>query len=145
MDDSECWTKFRFHKHDIFRLKNALHIPDVIRTYNRLIVSGEEALFIFLKRFSYPCRYSDMIPRFARPVPQYCVISTEIMNHIHLRSSHLLNDCNLLQPRDLELYCQHIQQKGAPLDNCFGFVDGTVRPTSRPSKNQRMINGHKNV
>ena len=116
-------------------LDEIIFVSDVIRTYNRLAVSGEEALCIFLKRFSYPCRYSDMIPRFGRPVPQYCIISTEIMNLIHLRSSHLLNDFNLLQPRDLELYCQPIQQKGAPLDNCFGFVDGTIRPTSRPAKN----------
>ena len=68
--------------------------------------------------------------------------------HIRLRFSYLLDDFNLpfLQPRDFELYCQVIHQKGAPLDNCFGFVDGTVRPTSRPGKNQRLVyNGHKNV
>ena len=32
------------------------------------------------------------------------------------------------------------------LRNCFGFVDGTVRPVSRPGKNQRILyNGHKKV
>lgn len=35
---------------------------------------------------------------------------------------------------------------GAPLGNCFGFVDGTVRPISRPDENQRIVyNGHKRV
>ena len=30
--------------------------------------------------------------------------------------------------------------------NCFGFVDGTVRPCSRPGQNQRLIfNGHKRI
>ena len=30
--------------------------------------------------------------------------------------------------------------------NCFGFVDGTVRPCSRPRQNQRILfNGHKRV
>ena len=29
---------------------------------------------------------------------------------------------------------------------CFGFVDGTVRPTARPDQHQRvMYNGHKRV
>ena len=36
--------------------------------------------------------------------------------------------------------------KGAPLDSCWGFVDGTVRPICRPGENQRILyNGHKRV
>ncbi|XP_015773007.1 PREDICTED: uncharacterized protein LOC107351223 [Acropora digitifera] len=36
--------------------------------------------------------------------------------------------------------------KGAPLNNCFGFVDGTVRPISRLGHAQRVVyNGHKRV
>jgi len=32
------------------------------------------------------------------------------------------------------------------LDNCFGFIDGTVRPISKPDENQRIVyNGHKRV
>ena len=43
----------------------------------------------------------------------------------------------------IQLCCM---QKGAPLDNCFGFVDGTVRPNTRPRENQRVLyNGHKRV
>ena len=41
IDDSECWSEFRFHKHDIHRPRDVLHIPDVVRTYNRLAVNGE--------------------------------------------------------------------------------------------------------
>ena len=30
--------------------------------------------------------------------------------------------------------------------NCWGFIDGTVRPVSRPGKNKRVLyNGHKRV
>ena len=36
--------------------------------------------------------------------------------------------------------------KGAVVDNCFGFIDGTVRPISRPMPNQRVVyNGQKRV
>ena len=52
MDDAECWSEFRFYKNDIFRLKDALRIPDIVRTENRHRVEGIEALCIFLKRFA---------------------------------------------------------------------------------------------
>ena len=39
-----------------------------------------------------------------------------------------------------------VHKKGAPLDNCVGFVDGTVRPISRPECNQRIVYiGHKRI
>ena len=74
VDDAECWSEFRFLKNDIYRLKDALEIPDVLRTYNRLAVDGIETLCIFLKRFEYSCRYSDFIVRFGRAVPDYSII-----------------------------------------------------------------------
>ena len=37
-------------------------------------------------------------------------------------------------------------KKGSPLENCFGFIDGTVRLISRPGQLQRIVyNGHKRV
>ena len=37
-------------------------------------------------------------------------------------------------------------REGAALDNCYGFIDGTVRPICRPQDNQRVVhNGHKRV
>ena len=33
----------------------------------------------------------------------------------------------LLFPENLETFCQAIHRKGAALDHCWGFVDGTVR------------------
>ena len=43
-------------------------------------------------------------------------------------------------------YAEGIHLQGAPLTNCFGFIDGTVRSIARPKHNQRvMYNGHKRV
>jgi len=75
MQKDECISEFRFEKEDIPRLKNILQIPDRIVCYNGTSVCGLEAFCIFLKRYSYPCRYLDMIPRFGRPVPELCIIS----------------------------------------------------------------------
>ena len=50
------------------------------------------------------------------------------------------------KPLELEKYSEVVFNKGAPLSNCFGFVDGTVRPITRPGENQRLLyNGHKRV
>ena len=51
-----------------------------------------------------------------------------------------------LSPANLEAFANSIHQSGAALDNCWGFVDGTVRPVCRPGRNQRVLyNGHKKV
>ena len=43
-------------------------------------------------------------------------------------------------------YAETISRKGSPLNNCFGFIDGTVPPISRPGNGQRIVyNGHKRV
>ena len=148
LTEAECWSEFRFYRTDIYRLQQVFQIPDVIHTNNRLLVDGIEALCIFLKRFSYPCRYSEMIPRFGRPVPQYSIISIQIMNHIFMNFGHLLEDLNQpwLSRANLESFAHAVHSKRAALDHCWGFVDGTVRPVCRPNQMQRAIyNGHKKV
>ena len=51
-----------------------------------------------------------------------------------------------LNSRLLDQYATAISDKGAALDNCFGFVDGTVRLISRLGEMQRIVyNGHKRV
>lgn len=90
MSDDECRSEFRFLKNDIFHLAEILHIPNQVRYYNRIVVDGIESLCIFLKRFAYPCRYADILRRFARPVPQLCMISNEIINFIYQTQHHRL-------------------------------------------------------
>ena len=51
-----------------------------------------------------------------------------------------------LAPAKLQQFARVIHERGAPLDNCFGFVDGTVQRVCRPGQNQRALyNGHKRV
>ena len=132
--DDECKSEFRFYKRDVYFLAEVLQIPDQMRCYNRVVVDGIEALCIFLKRFAYPCRYSDMLPRFARPVPQLCMISSQVMDFIYQTHNHRLRTFNQpwLSQASLQNCADVIHAKGAPLQNCWGFIDGTVRSVSRP-------------
>ena len=96
---------------------------------------------MLLKRFAYPCRYGDMIPRFGRPVPQLSMISNQMYGHLLSGLVQLW-----LSPDNLCRYADVIHEKRAALDNCWGFIDGTVRPLCRHNKNQRFLdNGHKKI
>lgn len=148
MDESECLAEFRVKKQDIPLLADVLQLPATIRCSQRTTCNRIEGLCMLLKRFSYPCRYSDMIHRFARPVPEISMITNTVMDHIFVTHGHRISRWNfdILSPAMLQEYAAVIHEKGAPLDNCFGFIDGTVRPISRPGQHQRVVyNGHKRV
>ena len=146
--EDECISEFRFEKEDIINLKNIMEIPDRVICYNGTNVCGIEAFCIFLKRYPYPCRYLDMIPRFGRPVPELCIINNHVLNFVYDRWSFLLRDMNQpwLSQQNLQIFYDTMHDYDAPLDNCWGFIDGTVRPICRPGENQPIVyNGHKRV
>ena len=60
MDNSECKAEFRFRKEDIPVLAEALGIQKTFTCSQGSVSDGIEGLCIMLKRFSYPCRYSDL-------------------------------------------------------------------------------------
>ena len=148
LGDAECRADFRVEKRHLPALAEALQIPPVFKAQQRSVADGMEGLRMLLKRFSYPCRYGDMIPMFGRPVPVICMITNHVLNFVYDTHGHLITEWNndLLAPHLLEVYANPVHEKGAPLRNCFGFIDGTVRPICKPGTNQRIVyNGHKRV
>ena len=148
MDDAECKAEFRFAKMDIPLLAEALGIPEKFICHQGTRSEGIEGLCMLLKRLTYPCRYSDLIPRFGRPVPVLSMISNTVLDFIYNEHGHKITQWNnsLLNPANLEVYAAAISDKGVALDNCIGFIDGTVRPICRPGELQRIVcNGHKRV
>ena len=52
----------------------------------------------------------------------------------------------VLSPANLQSYVDAITGIGAPLPNCFGFIDRTVRAICRPGEHQQIVyNGHKRI
>ena len=94
LKDEECLLEFRFYKNDLPFLAEVLEIPEVVECYQRSICSGLEALCIFLKGHSYPCRYSDMIARFGNPVPVFCMINNYMIDYIYQAHSHRISQWN---------------------------------------------------
>ena len=148
LDESESLAEFRFRKRDVQILKEVLQIPETITCSQRSVCDGLEGLCMLLKRLSYPCRYGDMIHRFAKPVPVLSMITNQMIDHVYNVHGHRVLNWNneVLSPVNLQTYVDAVTARGAPLPNCFGFIDGTVRPISRPGEHQRLLyNGHKRV
>ena len=149
MEDDQCITEFRVRKADLPLLAQALRIPDQFRCPQRSVVGGMEGLCMLLKRLAYPCRYSDMMHRFGgRQVPVLSMAVNTVLDYIYDEHHRKITEWNpaILSPTSLQAYADHIHQAGAPLENCFGFIDGTVRAIARPGQYQQVLyNGHKRV
>lgn len=145
LNDLECKQNFRFHKEDIPRLANALHMPNLFTTKSHVKASGLEGLCLLLRRLAYPNRLSDLTPLFGRSKFDLCHIFNMALDHICDNYSHLLRTMNQdWITQGIDNFALAIHQKGAPLTNCWGFIDGTVRPICRPTHDQNLAyNGHK--
>ncbi|PIK38277.1 hypothetical protein BSL78_24897 [Apostichopus japonicus] len=120
---TQCALHCGFKKDDLYRLKDALQIPERIKCTNGYRVQGLEAICILLSRFAYPCRYGDMVKTFARDVPQLCTISTHMINFVYSEHSYLVETLNRfwLSSEHLMRYASAIHAKGAALKNCWGL------------------------
>ena len=147
-NEVECETELRFKKNDLASLMDCLQIPEELVCRQGTVCSGFEGLLILLKRLAYPCRFTDMAYRFGRSPPELCLIFNKVLDLIYAAHHHRLLswDQPFLSPDNLYNYAQAVHGHGAPLQNCFGFVEGTVRRIARPKYHQRIVyNGHKRV
>ena len=64
-------------------LSEALHPPNYFTCRQGTICDGIEGLCIALRRLGYPCRLSDLIPRFGRRVPELNIITSLVMDTIY--------------------------------------------------------------
>ena len=80
-----------------------------------------------LKHLAYPCRFNDMIHRFGRAEPELSMITNTVEEFIYQNHHHWVTrwNENLLSPVKLQEYADAVTEKGSPLRNCFGFIDGT--------------------
>ena len=110
---------------------DVLDLPYEIKCKQGTICDSTEGLCIVLKWLAYPCRYSDLISIFGRPAPEISMISTAVSNpvidFIFEHHGRRISEWNhtVLNHRALKTYAEAVSDKGAALDNCFGFVDGT--------------------
>lgn len=108
-----------------------LAVPDMIRTDCGYVISGRTALCVLLYRMAFPCRYKDMRLVFHLADSLLCEAFNYMLHFMNEMWGGLLTlDMGRLVPR-LEYFAQALQEWGCPLENCWGFIDGTVRGICR--------------
>ena len=60
------------------------------------------------------------------------------LDDVYQRFHHLLEDLNLVW-LDTSVFTTAVQDEGAPLDKCWGFIGGTACLVARPVKNQKVM------
>ena len=70
--------------------------------------------------------------------PVLSMVTNKVLDFIYDTHGRRIKEWNhdLLRPASLQTYADAVYAKGAAHENCFGFVDGTVRV---------VYNGHKRV
>lgn len=103
--------------------------------------SALEGMCIVLRRLNYPKRYEDMVIEFGRHPTDIGIIFNEMLHFIHQTWDHLLTnfDQTWLHIDHLREFAHAIHNNGCPLNNCFGFIDGVLKPIARPVYNQRDV------
>ena len=62
---------------------------------------------------------------------------SKVLNDMYIRFNHLLEnlDQNWI---DAQSFAEAMHSAGSLLDNCWGFIDGTLRPCCRPIRNSQF-------
>ena len=142
--EQECLEMFRFNAADIGSILNFLKLdPDQI-TENRNRFSTFEGICLLLHRLAYPSRWRDLVAMYGRSEASLSQIFHHMVQVILSKITTILYlDKNRLLPR-LQEFAEAIENAGSPIGSIFGFIDGTVRPISQPTRHQRSVyNGHK--
>lgn len=93
-DSSECLKEFRVNKEDLPCLAEVLRVRPQYRCSQVTVCSGIDGMCLLLNRLAYPCRYFDLIYRFARPVPELCTIYNFVLDWIYINHGHRLTSWN---------------------------------------------------
>jgi len=86
-----------------------------------------EAICVVLRRFAYPSRLGDLVPMFHRSKTALSLIFSEITEFLAGKYKEIIHFDGVRLAGNLQRFADSIHQKGAPLTNCWAFIDGTVR------------------
>ena len=97
----------RIEKGDIPRLVQALQLPEQFKPEQRSVFPAVEGLCLLLRRTCYPCRLSDLIPRFGgKPVSVLSLMINRVTDYIYETHNHRVTEWNhaIMNPLALESY-----------------------------------------
>jgi hypothetical protein len=116
----------------------ALGVPKVIKTSGRDSCSLFEALCMMCMKYAWPTRLGSMVTMFGSSMSRMSRIVSALRRILFDMFAPALSNPALLSVRQLENFATAIRAKsGNP--RIFGFIDGTVRPISKPKHLQASV------
>ena len=145
LSEAQFKQYFRFHKEDISMLRKKLGLKAVYTGVNGIKWHGDEGLCIMLRRLAYPNRLCDLVPLFRRHETELSLIVNVMLQEISSKHLKRLQNVNAPWMNKTSL-AELVAAKGCPLDNIWGFLDGTQGRMCHPQTGQESVfNGHKRI
>jgi nuclease HARBI1 len=146
LSDDQALLQFRFTIPELQELCVLLQLPHIWRSLGGHTCPALEGLCIMLRRLASGCRLYDIGVLFGKSVSFVSEITATVLFYIHERYGRTLDLANSVNATSLGQFTQAISNAGAPLTNCWGFLDATVRRCARPKKRQAFFySGHKHT
>ena len=145
LSDDEFKLMFRFKKEHIGPLREMLQLRQRYKSATNITWTGEEGLCILLRRLAYPNRLCELVSLFGRHQTELSVIINVMLHEIFTKHNNRVRDIkqDWIMHED---FAKAIHSKGAALQNCWGFLDGTQGRMCRPQEGQQSVfNGHKRI
>jgi hypothetical protein len=144
LSDADCNFTFRFTLHEIKLLADALDVPGTVIAPDRSRAADFEVVAIALARLAFPSRWGGLVRLFGRSERSLSSLYWHLAKDLVRRFYGIMYlDPDRIRPL-LPVFAAAIKARGAPLDQTWGFIDGTARPVARPVKHQKAAySGHK--
>ena len=135
--DVRLLNDFRFYRAELFRLRDALQMPEQIRVPRTgAKFDGFVALLLVLRRLSFPGRWFDLQDQFAMTEQELSDLFNTTVDWLHTQHGHLLLNIAMFEPH-FDTYAAAVRARGGPLERCVIFVDGTKLRIAKPVRFER--------
>jgi hypothetical protein len=128
----------RFTKQDIKQIVKLLYLPTEIKTPSQHCLTGHEAFFLLLVKLAW-LQWNKTPPLFyGHSTTTISEATNLILMYIYRHWDFLLDDFasplskDHLSLEQLALFAKKISNKVAPLPQCWGFIDCTIRQICCP-------------
>jgi len=141
------YIKYGFRLEWLPHVVEALEVPEQIETDGEHIFSGEEAVLLLLRRFRSTDPLRSMTWETGRSISAISEIVWYMVEHIHSNFPHLIDERSFTSwaPHFHE-FADAFENKGIPIPNLIGFIDGKLWPVCKPGMYQHVLySGHKRI
>ena len=149
LDDRTCYKRYRFHADDIRTIYHEAVVPQLDAPQDHLICFGNgevthalKGLLVMLRRLSSPNDWYHMMWDYALDETQMGRLFKTMVALLLNNHGWLLSNIEMFRPH-FPVYASACANRGAPMRNCIGFIDGTFWPISRPCENEWGVHNPK--